>query len=884
MSFFGGRFFGRGRRKRERELDEEIAGHLAMATRDRVARGQSPAEAEAAARRELGNEALIKEVTREKWGWPSLERMLQDARYAVRLLRRSPAFTLVAVATLGLGIGANTAIFSVVHGVLLRPLPFPDSGRIVALEPVITRPVRHAASGSYPDFVDWRSQSKSFEAMASRHGVGFTLTGTAQASHLQAQAVSSDFLSVLRASPLLGRGFLPEDDRPGARVVLLAHALWQSRFGADPGIIGRTIGLDGREHTVIGVMPPGFQFPLDEEPSDLWTSISMDAEGDQPWTANRGLNTLDILGRLKPGASLAAAQAEMNGIARNLARQYPDDNRDRDEIRVRPELERIVGDVRAPLLVLLGAVGGILLIACANVASLLTARASARRRELALRAALGAGRGRVLRQLLTESLILSLLGGGAGILLAAGGMRLLLRFSPERIPRLEQVSLDGTVLAFTFGVSLLTGLLFGAAPALRLARADLWTRLQEGGRGGEGGDGPGSNRFRSGLVVAQTAIAVILLTGAMLLLESFRRLRSVDPGFSAENVTTFHLSLPEPGYDVARQRRFYEELLASIRRRPGVRSAAAIFPVPFGRSRIGISFTIEGRPVAKADEPGAEYRQVSPGYFETLRIPILSGRDFTDRDGPDAPPVVIVNAAFARTFFPGESAVGRRIHPGVARDGESVVREIVGVVGDVRALALDAEAAPEFYVPAAQLSISDMTVVARTEGSPAPLQADARALVTAIDSNVPVYRVRTLEDAIRQSIQQPRFNALLLGLFGGVALLLTGVGLYGVLGYVVAMRTREIVIRMALGARRADILGMIVRRGLGLSLSGVVVGVAAALGVTRLFRSLLFAVAPTDPLAFAAAALALSVVAFAASAVPAWRATRLDPMQALRAE
>ncbi len=877
MSFFS-------RRRRERELDEEIAGHLAMATRDRVALGESAAEAEAAARRELGNEALIKEVTREKWGWPSLERMLQDARYAVRLLRRSPAFTLVAVATLGLGIGANTAIFSVVHGVLLRPLPFPESGRIVSLQTLITRPVRHAASGSYPDFFDWRTQSKSFEAMASRRGVGFTLTGTAQASHVQAQAVSSDFLSVLRAAPLLGRGFLPEDDRPGARVVLLAHAFWQSRFGADPGIVGKTIGLDGREHTVIGVMPPGVQFPLDEAPSDLWTSMAMDAEGDEPWTANRGLTTLDVVGRLKPGVSLAAAQAEMNGIARNLARQYPDDNRDRDEIRVQPELERIVGDVRAPLLVLLGAVGGILLIACANVASLLTARASARRRELALRAALGAGRGRVLRQLLTESLILSLLGGGAGLLLAAGGTRLLLRFSPERIPRLEQVSLDGTVLAFTFGVSLLTGLLFGAAPALRLARADLWTRLQEGGRGGESGDGPGSNRFRSGLVVAQTAIAVVLLTGALLLLESFRRLRSVDPGFSAEDVTTFHLSLPEPEYDVARQRRFYDELLASIRRRPGVRSAAAIFPVPFGTSRIGISFTIEGRPVAKADEPAAEYRQVSPGYFETLRIPILSGRDFTDRDGPDAPPVVIVNAAFARTFFRGESAVGRRIHPGVARDGQSVVREIVGVVGDVRALALDAEAAPEFYVPAAQLTISDMTVVARTEGSPAALQAEARALVTAIDTNVPVYRVRTLDDAIRQSIQQPRFNALLLGLFGGVALLLTGVGLYGVLGYVVAMRTREIVIRMALGARRADILGMIVCRGLGLSLSGVVVGVAAALGVTRLFRSLLFDVAPTDPLAFAGAALALSLVAFAATAVPAWRATRLDPMQALRAE
>ena len=872
------------RNRRERELDDEIAGHLAMAVRDRVDRGETPAEAESAARRELGNEALVKEVTREQWGWASLERFLQDVRYGLRLLRRSPAFTAVAIGTLGLGIGANTAIFSVVHGVLLRPLPFPDSGRIVALETLITRPVRHTASASYPDFFDWKSQSRSFTAMACRRGIGFSLTGAAQAAHIQAQAVSSDFLAVLRAAPLLGRGFLPEDDRPGARVALLSHTLWSSRYGEDPGIVGRTIGLDGHEYTVVGVMPPGFRFPVEEADTDLWTSIAMDAEGDKPWTANRGLTTLDVVGRLKPGVALAAAQAEMNAIARNLARQYPDDNRDRDEIRVQPELERIVGDVRAPLWVLLGAVGGILLIACANVASLLMARASARRRELALRAALGAGRQRVLRQLLTESLLLSLLGGGAGVLVALAGMRLLLRFSPERIPRLEQVGLDAMVLAFAFGVSLLTGVLFGAAPALRLSGANLWGLLKDGARGGEDGAGPGATRFRSGLVIVQTAVAVVLLTGATLLLESFRRLRDVDPGFSAENVSTFHLSLPEAEYDVARQRLFYEELLASVRRRPGVRSAAAIFPVPFGTARIGISFTIEGRPVPKADEPSAEYRQVSPGYFQTLSIPLVAGRDFTDRDGPDAPPVVIVNAAFARTYFPGESAIGKRIHPGVARDGESVVREIVGVVGDVRPQGLDLAATPEFYVPSAQLSISDMTVVARLEGSGDALSTDARALVSAIDPNVPVFRVRTLEDAIRQSIAQPRFNALLLGLFAGLALVLTGVGLYGVLGYAVALRTREIVIRMALGARRADILRMIVRRGLGLALSGVAAGLVAAFAVTRLFRSLLFDVAPSDPAAFAAAAIGLSAVALAASAIPAWRAARLDPNEALRAE
>ena len=875
------------RRRRNRDLDDEIETHLRMAIRDRVARGENPADAEAAARRELGNEALVKEVTREQWGGASLERFLQDARYGLRLLRRSPSFTLVAVAALALGIGANTAIFGVVHGVLLRPLPFPESGRIVALEPLITRPARIAASGSYPDFFDWRAQSRSFSAMASYRGVGFALTGTPQAAHVQAQAVSSDFLKVLQAAPLHGRGFLPEDDRPGARVALLAHAFWSSRYGADPGIVGRTIGLDGSEYTVIGVMPRGFQFPIDEEPSDLWTSMSMDAEGDKPWTSNRGLTTLAIIGRRKPDVPLAAAQAEMNGIARNLARQYPDDNRDRDEIRVRPELERVVGDVRTPLLVLLGAVGCILLIACANVASLLMARASARQRELALRAALGAGRRRMLRQLITESLMLALLGGGAGLLLAVAGTRLLLRFSPERIPRLDQVGLDGTVLAFTFGVSLLTGLLFGAAPAMRLARADLWELLKEGGRGAEGGAGagPGADRFRSALVVAQTAIAVVLLAGAGLLFESFRKLRSVDPGFSPANVSTFHTSLPEAEYgDAARQRRFYDELLASVRRRPGVGSAAAIFPVPFSTSRIGISFTIEGRPVAKADEPSAEYRQVSPGYFGTLKIPMLDGRDFTDGDRPEAPPVVIVNSAFARTFFPGESAVGKRIHPGVARDGESVTREIVGVVGDVRHVGLDAESRPEFYVPYAQLSISDMTVVARMDPGSGSVAADARTLVAAMDPNVPVYRVRTLEAAILQSIQQPRFNALLLGLFAGVALVLTGVGLYGVLGYLVALRTHEIVIRMALGARRADILRMIVRRGLVLAFAGVVVGLAAAAAVTRLFRSLLFEVAPTEPLAFAAAAIALSAVAIAASAVPAWRATRLDPNQALRAE
>jgi putative ABC transport system permease protein len=527
-------------------------------------------------------------------------------------------------------------------------------------------------------------------------------------------------------------------------------------------------------------------------------------------------------------------------------------------------------------------VGCVLLIACANVANLLLARATARHRELALRTALGAGRRRVLRQLLTESLILAFVGGAAGLLLALGGQRLLLQASPGRIPRLEHVGLDPQVLAFTLGVALVTGVLFGIAPALRLSRTDLAQALKEGGRGSEGGTG--HSRFRSMLVIAETAIAVVLLTGAGLLVESFRRLQSVDPGFSARDVATFHTSLPEAKYDQTRQVRFYDDLLDRVRSRPDVRAAAAIFPVPLGDSRIGITFSVEGRPVPKADEPSAEYRQVSPGYFETMGIPLRSGRDFTERDDAKSPPVIIVNESLARTYFPGENVLGRRIRPGVARDGKPEVREIVGVVGNVRHRGLGAEETPEYYIPYRQLSIADMTVVARTDAEPRSLANDARSIVASIDPDVPVFRVRTLRDSMFASIAQPRFNALLLSLFAGAALVLTGIGLYGVLAYAVALRTREIVIRMALGARRFDILAMVVRRGLALAATGVVIGLGAALLVTRLLRALLFHVAPSDPATFAAAGLLLGAVALLATFVPAYRATRFEPMEALRSE
>jgi len=871
------------RRRRELELDEEIASHLAMSERDRVADGEAPESARAAARRELGNAALVKEVTREQWGGARLEQLARDARYGLRLLRRAPGFTAVAVAALALGIGANAAIFSVVDGVLLRPLPFPDSGRIVAVQPLSTATaVRAKLAGSYPDFFDWKAQSRSFSAMASHRGIGATLTGVTPAAHLSGQLVSSDFFTVLQVVPALGRGFVAADDRPGVRVVVLSHGAWQTRFGGDPGIVGRVITLEGRPNTVIGVMPPGFRFPLDESAPDFWSSISVDAEGDKPWTGNRGLTTLDVIARLAPEATLESASAEMNAIARNLARQYPDDDRDHAEARVLPELERLTGGVRAPLLVLLGAVGCVLLIACANVASLLLARGTARHRELAIRAAIGAGRERVARQLMTESLVLSLLGGAAGLLLALFGTRWLLHLSVSNIPRLDDVGLDVRVFAFTLAVSVLTAILFGVAPAMRLSRTDLAETLKEGGRGSEGG--AGHTRFRSGLVVAETAIAAVLLTGAGLLLESFRRLENVSPGFEPRGIVTFDTSLPESAYPEDRQARFYDDLVAAVRERGGVRSAAAIFPLPLGSARIGISFQIEGHPVAKADEPASAFRQVTPGYFGTLGIPILEGRDFTSRDDKTGPPVIIVNRTFARRYFPGESALGKRIHPGIARDGESVTREIVGVVGDVKHRGLGEEDEPEFYFPHRQLSIADMTVVARVEGDPKILQRDARAIVASLDKDVPVYHAYELNDYLLDAVAQPRFNALLLSVFAGVALVLTAVGLYGVLAYAVALRTREIVIRMALGARRADILRMVVRRGLGLALTGVGVGLLAALLTMRLLRGLLFQVAPTDPATFVASGLVLAAVAFAASWFPAHRATRFNPMEALRRE
>ena len=864
------------------DLQAEIASHLEMAAADRVARGESREEAEAAARREFGNEALVAETTRDQWGWKWLREAVADARYGLRLLRRSPTFTLVAVVALALGVGANTAIFSVVDAVLLKPLPYPHPDRLVAVQPIRIVPVRAPGAASYPDVQDWRAGGRSFASMAAYRETGNTLTGLAHPMHVNGVAVTADFFGTIGVRPLLGRGFIAGEDGPGHRLVVLSHPLWKDQLGADRAIVGRKIPLDGQPYTVVGVMPAGFQFPLDTA-VDLWTTTSIDAEGESPWTTKRGLHGLEVVGRLKPGATLSQAASELGAIARALAAKYPDSNRDRPEIRIVNELERLVGDVRRPLFVLLGAVGCVLLIACANVANLLLARAATRGRELSLRAGLGASRLRLVRQLLTESVVLALLGGAAGLAVGIAGTRLLVLFSPTSIPRLADVRLDVRVFVFAFAVSVLTGVIFGVVPALRASRRDPGEVLKESGRTGDGGERP--TRLRAALVVAETAVAVVLLAGAGLLLASFRRLADVPPGFDPRGVLTFQMNLPEAHFDEARQKQFYERLLADLAGRPGVLAVGSVFPVPFGGGRIGTSFQIDGHPVPEADEPPTEFRQVSPGYFSAMRIPLLQGRDFDGRDGPRSAPVAIVNATFARRFFP-DGAIGKRIKPGINRSGPSVFREIVGVVGDVKSTSLIEEPTSETYVPFEQIYIADMTVAVKT-GSPGDAKAlsdSLKELVGSIAPEVPVYGVRGLDRLVGSAVAQSRFNAFLLAVFAAVALVLTAVGLYGVMAYAVERRTHEIGIRMALGAGRTAVLRMVIARGLFLASVGLAIGLAGALAATRLMTGLLFEIQPSDPGTFAATALVLSTVSVLASWIPARRATRIEPMSALRYE
>ncbi len=809
----------------------------------------------------------------------------QDLRYGARMLLKKPGFTLIAVLTLALGIGANTALFSVIDAVLLRPLPFARPERLVTLKSVDTKR-GEGLQATYPDFNDWRAQNRSFEKLAAFRGRDLMLTGWGEAARLRGAVVTSDLFPLLGVAPRRGRGFTAEEDRAGGHATVLSYAAWRDRFNADETIIGRTVTLNGLSYQVVGVMPAGFAFPLAvAEPAEMWISAGIDDEGRASLTRQRGNHAVEVIGRLRDDVSLAQAQAEMARIAQGLERQYADTNHNLG-VRAVPFHERLVGNVSWALWLLFGAVGCVLLIACANVANLLLARAAGRQREMAIRAALGAHPWRVRRQLLTESLVLSLGGGAIGLLLAWWGAEWLVNLAPNGLPRATDTTLDLRVLGFTLLVSALTGLLFGLAPAWHVSKPDLTFALKEGGRGAGGGSR--GNRVRQGLIVAQVAVAFVLLTGAGLLLHSFWKLQRVDPGFDPRNLLTFRLSLPATKYREPQQiETFHGQLQERLRALPGVANASAATVVPLTGQNAQLGFSIEGAPT----EPNRPFphesfhRVVRPGYLQTMGIPLVAGRDFDARDTREANAVVIINETLARRHFPNQNPLGRRINPSFATDSRGILwREIVGVVKDVHHAGLNAEPGAECYVPHQQAPFGNITVVARATREPGSLIAAVRGQVQALDRDLPVYNIKTLDEYLVLSVAQQRFQTLLLAIFAGLALLLVAVGLYGVMAYSVAQRTHELGLRVALGAQTRDVLRLVVAHGLGLTLAGVVIGVAGALALTRVMKTLLYGISATDPLTFLGVAALLIAVALLACYLPARRATKVDPMVALRHE
>src|SRR5450755_1204315 len=712
--------------------------------------------------------------------------LLQDFRFALRPFKKSPGFALTTILTIALGIGGTTAIFSLVNTVLLRPLPFPDPDRIMSVESRNDRNpgIRGSAGAplSYPDFFDWRSQNKSFSALASFHDNDFTMTGIGEPKHLTGHVVAADFFRILGVSPALGRGFNRDDEKPGVHVVVLSHTLWESAFGSASDIVGRSVILDNKSYTVVGLMPRGFQFPIQNPAPMLWTSLGDDGydPAGQPMTAERGAHFLAVIGRLNPGVTSDQAQADLEVIARNLSTQYPNTNRHFVGAVVTTELESLIGDTRPALRILFGAVTFVLLIACANVAGLLLARSSRRRSEFAVRAALGASRGQIVRQMLVESVALGLCGGVVGIVFAIGLLRVLLQLVPSDVPRLGQVSVDGSVLAFATLVSVITGLLFGVLPAWRTSLVNPSSAMRDGNRTST--TGRGQHRLQNSLVVAETALGLVLLVASGLLIHSFVRLLQVDPGFDRRNVLIASLSLPDSRYTSAQQVQFYNQLLPRVRALPGVQSASAGWPLPLTNTGMRISFDIEGHPLPQGDRNVARVSIAAPGFFETMRIPILRGRQFQDTDDAKANPVVIVSQAFARKYFSDVDPIGKHITPGFS-DGtvKSVPREIIAVVADVKSSQLSEDVTPEYYLAFAQAAGLSPKLVIRATVDPVSLIGPLRGQLAEIDRNLPLYDVKTMDGLVSKSAAQSRFHALLLSCFAAIALLLSAIGLYGLL-------------------------------------------------------------------------------------------------------
>ncbi len=830
----------------------------------------------------------------ETKGADRMETLLQDLRFAGRTLLKRPAFTLIAILTLALGIGANTAIFSVVDSVLLAPLPFHDPDRLAmiwASNPDFARQVGlpDKLPVSPATFYDWKT-AKSFEKMAIVSADRLSLTGDGDPEQIAAAKVSGELFQALGTPALLGRILLPEDDDKGKRTtILLSHEFWQRRFGGDRHVIGRVLHVDGMPLTVVGVMPAGFAFPRGGEmPHGFGFAAQPDVWVPQAFTPerrhNRGNRGYLAIGLLKPGVSIPQAQAEMTAISQRVEKAYPDSDAGWHN-RVAPMRRELVGDIRPALLILLAAVGVVLLIACVNVASLLLAQAAARQKEIAVRTALGAGRGRMVRQLLTESALLALSGGAAGLLLALWGVRAFTLWIPDDVPVSRHLTLDPRVLLFTLGVTLLTGLLAGLAPAFQMTRPDLAESLRDGTRGGSAT--ARGNRTRGVLVIVETALAVVLVVGAGLLIRSFARVAHIDPGFRPEGVLTLQVPISTMKYaDGAKRWAFLNQALERLRALPGVTATGTVSNLPLSGEEEIDWLVVEGRPrPAKPSEiPLADLRQASPGYLEAMGIRLLRGRTFNGNDRQGAARVAVVNETLARTYWPGADPIGKRIRFGDFNDKKPDWLTVVGVVDDVRNSSLEGTPRPQAYLAASQGAYSDQYVVLRTKGDPKDLVAAARAAIWSVDRDQPVAEVRTMTKVVSRAVAARRFNMVLLGLFAGLALVLAAVGIYGITAYSVAQRTREMGLRMALGARRGVVLALVLREAGSLALAGLVAGLALAFAATRVMASLLFGVGTADPVTFASVAAMLALVSLFAAWVPGRRATQVDPMVALRTE
>ena len=860
------------RDRHERELDDELQFHLEMKQRELESRGLDRAAATLAARRSLGNLPLTRDYVRDVWIAPWLDSLARDVRHGLRELRRSKRFTVFAVLTLAVGIGATAAVFAVLDVLVLRPLPYVEPDRLMAFRAVDGRDERQTQL-SYPNFIDFRERNRVFDALVSYRGAQFTLTGSVPPVPVAGEIVSWNLFPLLRVQPVLGRGFRPEEEQPGTHVAVLSHALWTSRFGGDEGIPGEPIYLDGTPFTVVGVAPEGFQFPVDAPVVDLWVTLAEDAEA----THQRGARMLDVIGRLKPGISVERAGAEMDAIAGALAQEYPDSTGSMAGTSIRPETQRVAGRGRTAVFGLLAAVALVLVIACVNVASLLLARSTERARDFGLQTALGAPRLSLVRQLMIESMTLGLFGAGGGVLLATGALNLIVPLTGDRIPRLAAAGIDSRVLAFSAILAVLTSVLFGLAPALRAASTAPVGAVREGARSVTSG----RDRFRGALVVGQIALASMLLVGANLLMSGFATLMRMDPGFRPDHLVTFDITTAEP-YTDEQEVALSDRVLEQVAAVPGVETAAAGSPLPLEGHVMRLAFDIETRPAAASERPRSDAAIVSPGYFTAMGIPLVDGRTFTARDDAGTAPVLVVNQAFARRFFPGEEVIGKRIRPGAGLD--PVMRDIVGVVGDTRQAALGTDADPIYYFPYKQLPWRIGTIVLRTSVPPASVVSPVREALGTLNENVTMQGLRTGEQLAAAVVAPARFLTALVGAFAGVALLLTVAGLYGVLSYIVARRRRELGVRIALGAGRTAAVGIVSRGAARLLLPGVVLGAAASFFVARLLGGMVFGVPAGLPMVVAGACSAMAVTGLAAAVVPAARAASIDPVQTLRSE